>query len=603
MPLLAAQARTAALSTPVATRDAVPRVPRVPRRPLTRRAAAVQGSRPLPQGLGVLLRQRAVARSPGPSCLSDSGSGRRAPRVGPALPSDELDPEIRGWIMSPQAQDAVSMKELCLLHHRDPEHVITRTWKELFRATDQATWTDLQSVVMNRHLVEELRNRGRLDEEKYQFSQAALRFAEEPHRSRRTGVYGDIYAALWDLLQYGPPDSYFRGFFDSRWSLQSTLFRNARHIGTLQARLSMTERFLAELRPRQRELLGGPTDEPSLLAVAQHFGFPTPLLDYTRSATIAAFFATQEAASLHVDSEPVYGVINAVGPKDLSAYEGSDQFVSFLAERLLELTDTRLGKLQVITPDIPDSDNRISRQQGVFIQAFRPRDLLAASGRTVYFKQHPGVVFEDSRRGIDRNILLPESTPVAALAEKVKRDHHDPVMHPILANTELPVETLLGSTVPGFLRVINEAAHALADLVRTAQEELGQSRGQELLDVVDEYFEQSRADAQGSLGRSSGTPLIGSQSLWLSITRLATWSDTDESMLGNYALALLRGSPSSGVSGFRPPADRFPNAQSVAERLARGCVLVLAGWEHLQFVNSAEANNCFQAVRGVVHST
>ena len=70
-------------------------------------------------------------------------------------------------------------------------------------------------------------------------------------------------------------------------------------IGELVRRFDLVSRFLYELRTQQQSLLGtNDLSDGQFLAIAQHFGMPTPLLDFTRSVRVAAFFATHDFTRL-----------------------------------------------------------------------------------------------------------------------------------------------------------------------------------------------------------------------------------------------------------------------------------------------------------------
>ena len=49
----------------------------------------------------------------------------------------------------------------------------------------------------------------------------------------------------------------------------------------------------------------------------------------------------------------------------------------------------RLGSLKVIEPQLPNDDNRIGRQQGVFVAGYNPRDAAAVTIDRIYFRQQP----------------------------------------------------------------------------------------------------------------------------------------------------------------------------------------------------------------------
>jgi len=107
----------------------------------------------------------------------------------------------------------------------------------------------------------------------------------------------------------------FRGHGDSRFALSTTLQRAGRHrlerycSETIQIFCSHTEAVLG-----RRFSLSNANDLSTLIGLAQHHGLPTPLLDWTRSPYVAAFFAFADAlewggnrTSTHVR---IYGLAN-----------------------------------------------------------------------------------------------------------------------------------------------------------------------------------------------------------------------------------------------------------------------------------------------------
>ncbi|MFM0407483.1 FRG domain-containing protein [Paraburkholderia dipogonis] len=83
----------------------------------------------------------------------------------------------------------------------------------------------------------------------------------------------------------------FRGQANSEWQLKTTLHRSDRfNLWTYSNETlpELQQEFEAAGASFNRE---NPTEFARLLALAQHHGFPTPLLDFTRSPYIAAYFA------------------------------------------------------------------------------------------------------------------------------------------------------------------------------------------------------------------------------------------------------------------------------------------------------------------------
>lgn len=133
--------------------------------------------------------------------------------------------------------------------------------------------------------------------------------------------WGEFEGELELLLskQCGKPSQLlFRGQRDSTWRLETTLERHgwinmpvtgyyrtmARVVPHVEALTGMTwnvpeypdiAKLLSEYEAFDRALLGGRLPAYDCMAHLRHHGFPSPLLDWTRSSRIAAFYAFRNA--------------------------------------------------------------------------------------------------------------------------------------------------------------------------------------------------------------------------------------------------------------------------------------------------------------------
>lgn len=93
----------------------------------------------------------------------------------------------------------------------------------------------------------------------------------------------------------------FRGQSDERWGLETSILRAGQAFGTPRDMLASRESYmLREFRRRAHHYLGATPEEKAnieWLALLQHYGGCTRLLDFTYSFYIAAFFAIEKSTS------------------------------------------------------------------------------------------------------------------------------------------------------------------------------------------------------------------------------------------------------------------------------------------------------------------
>jgi len=160
----------------------------------------------------------------------------------------------------------------------------------------------------------------------------------------------------------------FRGLSDAGYSLETTLIRLGGDFASLEPHLLRNFRKYARRNVVEQDSIW------HWLSVAQHYGLPTRLLDWTYSPYVALHFVTANLEKFHLD-----GVIWAVDylkthqqlPHSLQnqlAEEGANVFtVRMLTESLPNLQDfNQLGGHYPIFFEPPSIDERISNQFALF---------------------------------------------------------------------------------------------------------------------------------------------------------------------------------------------------------------------------------------------
>ncbi len=535
----------------------------------------------------------------------------------------------------------LTMRDLCLLHERDPQEgeATARPHRSnieeiLGDRTKTISWTELRSLIMAPLALEipdALFNRKQLTEEQfdcYLDTKELLEQAENGRVKEPNGqeIYASIYDAVWAVSSYQIPYQFFRGQWSSEWPLQCTLFRStipdqAPDNRTLIWRLQQTSAFLQELRANQQRYLGGTVDDDSLLAIAQHFGMPTHLVDFTRSVCVAAFFATvYNAEKSREQSEGAIGAIYCLKTNDDvllvfgganqgggdEAKEGSNERLRLghlgepLGIEIEDLAGIHFGDLRVLTPKLPQQENRIGRQQGVFVENCDPRHLKDARMHVYYFLQQPGVVFEDPRAGIDKKTLLPDDTDLTQLAHIITERFSSPdaiAIDPTLVSVVMSHPTIIGS-MGSLLNVqVHDGGRLLEQVGARLQELGGQELVAEIREILIDYFEACRMHAR--LGEEAPAwkneePFGGiflSAALGQATLRLARWASVNETAFANTLVNELEGASGLPFAEGYPRKEPVLEPKNLRERIALACGYYLSGWEHLRYVGGFRARN------------
>lgn len=92
----------------------------------------------------------------------------------------------------------------------------------------------------------------------------------------------------------------FRGQLDASWMLSTVLERSGQRQETSPSLSKIEQEIIEEFKRRAHHFLPAPPPLENLIewmALIQHFGGPTRLLDFTRSFYVAAFFAVERASA------------------------------------------------------------------------------------------------------------------------------------------------------------------------------------------------------------------------------------------------------------------------------------------------------------------
>jgi hypothetical protein len=151
------------------------------------------------------------------------------------------------------------------------------------------------------------------------------------HVSRGNGDKPSELVALPDVTtwndfkryasQLRPYSSMFRGQANNQWRLRTSFHRTGRAAlpKFLTNDLNALHRHLSGLTTHRFDLTN-PLDNASFLHLVQHHGYPTPLLDWTQSPFIAAYFAYRNFRKDHITVDQKVRIL---------IFEGMDWNASF----------------------------------------------------------------------------------------------------------------------------------------------------------------------------------------------------------------------------------------------------------------------------------
>ncbi len=183
-------------------------------------------------------------------------------------------------------------------------------------------------------------------------------------------LQSELFRDTWDysLQRYRSPYIY-RGLSDAGYELKTSLIRLEGDFASLEKHL------LRNFRKYARKNLFTDNSVWNWLALAQHHGLPTRLLDWTYSPYVALHFATANIEKYHLDGVIwclSYVKANAYLPERLKKelkQEGSNVFTPELLDEVCPKLNS-LRKLQdepyIVFLEPPSLDERIVNQHALF---------------------------------------------------------------------------------------------------------------------------------------------------------------------------------------------------------------------------------------------
>jgi len=252
----------------------------------------------------------------------------------------------------------------------------------------------------------------------------------------------------------------FRGQPNSDWDLIPSLYRPPLNDAILKSREDYTDTFIAALQAKSTQLGLTRLAHSEYLAIAQHYGFYTPLLDFTWNAEVAAYFATFGGQREQA------GIIYAFS---LTDYQGMRNPFAALGSTVEESDNTLKQAGMEPLPDLElvelYSIPRVYEQEGLFIRVTPAKidTLLHECIDRFYFRQRTGMIYTgnfshkahaipdrhlfdsdatyeafvnvlrkeqphlfDRTGTIGTIILFPPADPLSKFAENWKKEHPDP---------------------------------------------------------------------------------------------------------------------------------------------------------------------------------
>ena len=241
------------------------------------------------------------------------------------------------------------------------------------------------------------------------------RYQGEPIFRKRNDGYLE-FESIFDLVVFVErfldlPSWLYRGHADSDWLLIPNMMRDyvtsSITSATEPARIPFpqsTSDFVYWMinNDRVKQLAGGRNyDDVEALAIAQHYKFQTPLLDFSKNLRVAAFFAS------HPPKQSGCGVLYCINVRELNGLIGTTPSEKFAWLK---------GVPYLIDREFPGL-RRIKAQEGVFVHSIPPK-LLKDIAVTKYYFKHTNKTYVDDL--IREDYIYPPYSPLESEIERYR---------------------------------------------------------------------------------------------------------------------------------------------------------------------------------------
>lgn len=227
------------------------------------------------------------------------------------------------------------------------------------------------------------------------------------------------YLEVLNALFVDPTDVFwFRGHDDVDWELCPSALRYPQVATRNKAILSLAE--FRRIQEYRLEKAPGPKETFKWLQLAQHYGLPTRLLDWTQSLTTALYFACQDHS--------VDGMVFAIKPRDLNRMSlkkstadvlDPEEHTEIIQKYLTLGPEERARGLRTVAVKPAWNSDRIIMQQGMFTLhgeqfALDKRQAPSLIGLPILKECKPQLLHQLERVGTGEMFIFPEPEHVCS---------------------------------------------------------------------------------------------------------------------------------------------------------------------------------------------